>query len=169
MSVGVNIQILVETKSVFKNGFLFAKPRQSIPKMKVLYNTSYGGFRFSEEFVEEYNKRYPDSKIPTWAYNLSRTEPNAIALFEEKGSDWSSNMCSKIAVEEIPDDVEYRIDEYDGMEAVIWDIPKDQIIEDLMDIVKGRKKLENTSKFTQMMLQSDLRPYQLRKKLTSSS
>ena len=135
--------------------------------MKVLYNTCYGGFSFSQEFIEEFNKRHPDRK-PLTKWNADRTDRDIIALFEEKGFEWSSGNCALLDIEEIPDDVEYHIEEYDGMESVAWDIPKDEIIKDLMDIIKGRKKEDETSKFTQMMLQKDMASWQLRSTLISS-
>ena len=137
--------------------------------MKVLYNTCYGGFNFSKQFVEEFNKRHPDRPKKLEEWHDERIDPDVIALYEEKGSDWSSGACSKLDMDEIPDDVEFRIREYDGMESVSWSIPKDEIIKDLMDILKGRKKDTEVSKFTQMMLQKDLTPYQLRKEITTSS
>lgn len=137
--------------------------------MKVLYNTRYGGFSFSKEFVEEFNKRHPDRKPSLTKWNADRTDPDIIALFEEMGSEWSSGRCAILAIEEIPDDVEYDIHEYDGQEDVTWDIPKDKIIDDLMDILKGRKKLEETSKFTQMMFEKNFNPLQLRLHLITSS
>lgn len=141
----------------------------SIKQMKVLYNTCYGGFNFSKQFVEEFNKRHPDRPKKLEEWHDERIDPDVIALYEEKGSDWSSGACSKLDMDEIPDDVEFRIREYDGMESVSWSIPKDEIIKDLMDILKGRKKDTEVSKFTQMMLQKDLTPYQLRKEITTSS
>lgn len=142
----------------------------TIHTMKVLYNACYGGFNFSKQFVEEFNARHPDrpKKLETW-YEGERTDPGIIALFEEKGSVWSSGAYAKLDVEEIPDDVEFHIREYDGMEGVAWSIPKDEIIQDLMDIIKGRKKEEETSKFTQMMIQKDLTPYQLHFAIKSTS
>ena len=137
--------------------------------MKVLYNTCYGGFNFSERFVDEFNKRHPDRPKKLESWHDERTDPDVIALFEEKGSAWSSGVCSNLDMEEIPDDVEFRIREYDGMESVSWTIPKDEIIQDLMDIIKGRKKDTDVSKFTQMMLQKDLTPYQLRSEINSAS
>ena len=137
--------------------------------MKVLYNTCYGGFNFSERFVDEFNKRHPDRPKKLEPWHDERTDLDVIALFEEKGSAWSSGVCSNLDMEEIPDDVEFRIREYDGMESVSWTIPKDEIIQDLMDIIKGRKKDTDVSKFTQMMLQKDLTPYQLRSEINSAS
>jgi hypothetical protein len=137
--------------------------------MKILYNTCYGGFNFSKQFVKEFNDRHPDRPKKLEEWNEERTDPDVIALFEEKGSVWSSGAYSNLDIEEIPDDVEFRIREYDGMESVSWTIPKDEIIQDLMDIIKGRKKEDETSKFTQMMIQKDLTPYQLRSEINSTS
>lgn len=137
--------------------------------MKVLYNTCYGGFNFSKQFVEEFNKRHPDRPKKLEEWHEERIDPNIIALFEEKGSVWSSGAYAKLDMDEIPDDVEFRIHEYDGMEAVAWSIPKDEIIQDLLDILKERKKEEETSKFTQMMIQNDLTPYQLYFAIKSTS
>jgi hypothetical protein len=137
--------------------------------MKILYNTCYGGFNFSKQFVKEFNERHPDRPKKLEEWNDERTDPDVIALFEEKGSAWSSGAYSNLDIEEIPDDVEFRIREYDGMESVSWTIPKDEIIQDLMDIIKGRKKETEVSKFTQMMLQKDLTPYQLRSEINSTS
>lgn len=112
--------------------------------------------------MEEFNKRHPDRPKKLEEWHDERTDPDIIALYEEKGSDWSSGAFSKLNMQEIPNDVEFRIREYDGMEGVAWSIPKDEIIQDLMDILKGRKKETDVSKFTQLMLQKDLDPYQLR-------
>lgn len=137
--------------------------------MKVLYNTCYGGFNFSKQFVEEFNKRHPDRPKKLEKWHDERIDPDIIALYEEKGSVWSSGVCSNLDIEEIPDDVEFRIREYDGMESVSWSIPKDEIIQNLLDILKGRKKEDETSKFTQLMIRKDLTPYQLRNEINSTS
>jgi hypothetical protein len=137
--------------------------------MKVLYNTCYGGFNFSNEFTEEFNNRNTERLTPLETRHEERTDPSVIALFEEKGSEWSSGRHSKLDIIEIPDDVEFTVEEYDGIETISWSIPKDEIIKDLLDIIKGRKKEEDTSKFTQMMLQNDFTPQQVREHILSSS
>ena len=136
--------------------------------MKVLYNTCYGGFNLSDEFVKEFEKRHPEKKLESW-WGKQRSDPDVIALFEEMGTEKSSGYCSKIEIEEIPDDVEYHIREYDGMEGVSWSIPKDKIIQDLLDILKGRKKENEISKFTKILIEKDLTPLELRTQLTTSS
>jgi hypothetical protein len=132
--------------------------------MKVLYNAKYGGFSFSDAFLDEFKKRHPEKK-----WSVERTDPDVIALFEELGCDKSSGYCADLRIEEIPDDVEFEIDEYDGMETVCWDVPKDLIIQDLLDMIKGRKKWDNTSKFTQLLLEKDCSTYGLREIILAMS
>ena len=136
--------------------------------MKVLYNTCYGGFNFSNKFVAEFNRRFPDKAITSYDEGC-RSDPDAVALFEELGSEESSGHYAELSVMEIPDDVNWSIREYDGRESVQWDIPNDRIIQDLMDILKGRKKETEVSKFTQMMIQKDLTPCELRRVINSTS
>ena len=135
--------------------------------MKVLYNDCYGGFGFSEEFVKEFNKRYPEKKIHR--YSRERVDPDIIALVEEMGLNKSSGVCAKIRIQEIPDDVEYDIHEYDGEETVSWHVPNVEVIQDLLDMVKGRKKEEETSKFTQLLLKEDCSMYTLRRRILEAS
>jgi hypothetical protein len=85
------------------------------------------------------------------------------------GSDESSGYCANLQIEKIPDDVEFEIGEYDGMETVGWDVPKDAILQDLVDMLKGRKKEEDTSKFTQMLLREDCSMYRLRQLVSDAS
>jgi hypothetical protein len=47
-----------------------------------------------------------------------RSDPKLIQVIEELGSEKASGSCAKIALVEIPDDVEFTIEEYDGLEHV---------------------------------------------------
>ena len=125
--------------------------------MKVLINCSYGGFGVSEEFEEELDKRYTER---TWNHYDDwdcRSDPVLIALVEE----WeAAGKCyagdrSSIHIVEFPDGMEFTITEYDGSEDLKWELPTNTIVKDLMDIAKGRKKEEETSKFTQMLLKEE--------------
>lgn len=83
--------------------------------MKILINKCFGGFEFSDEFIEEYTKRTGTS----FYYNSNyRTANNIIELFEELGSKRSSSKLSKLKLVEIPDDVEWEVQEYDGNEWI---------------------------------------------------
>lgn len=84
--------------------------------MKILINKCYGGFGYSTEFRCEYLKR-TGIEIPLYSDDL-RSDPTIISLFEELGSERSSGNYSRLKLIEIPDDVEYSIEEYDGKEWV---------------------------------------------------
>lgn len=62
-----------------------------------------------------------DSKHPDvywYSGNLERNDPILVRVVEELGSDKASGTCSKLEVVEIPDGVQWVIEEYDGMERV---------------------------------------------------
>ena len=111
----------------------------------------------TSEFREEFKKRHPTKELSKYFWNsyLCRSDPDVVALFEEWGSERCSDAYADIKVDEIPDGTEFEIQEYDGQEGVRWSIPNDQIIQDLMDVIKGRKKENEVSKFTQTMLEND--------------
>lgn len=81
--------------------------------MKIIINCSYGGFQLSDEAVRLMEGKW-DSNYPT------RRDPNLIALIEEIGSKRVSNH-SNLRVVEIPDEAtDWRLEEYDGWESVIY-------------------------------------------------
>lgn len=47
-----------------------------------------------------------------------RTDPDLIKVIEELGSEKASGACAKIKIVEIPDDVAWEIDDYDGIESI---------------------------------------------------
>lgn len=51
------------------------------------------------------------------ASDADRTDPDLVRVVEELG-EAANTRFSKLEVVEIPDDVEYRIDEYDGSETI---------------------------------------------------
>ena len=92
---------------------------------KVLFNDCYGGFDFSAAFMKEYEKRTGAPLEVLGAYvrvgaNSIRCDPTAIALFEEKGSEWCSGPYSSLAIREFPIVFAqyWEIEEYDGNEHV---------------------------------------------------
>lgn len=61
---------------------------------------------------------YAKSNAMCWShYDIERNDPLLIQVVEEMG-DNASNRFSALKVVEIPDDVEWQIDEYDGLEWV---------------------------------------------------
>lgn len=128
---------------------------------KVLYNDTYGGFRFSAQFVKEYENRFgPCSRF---CFADLRDDANAIALFEELGSEASSHKHSKLKCFEYPDHFKYKIDEYDGKETVYTkpDIP-DVVIDDLLWLAR-KASVDNSERtmhnVTKDMLASNCNTY----------
>lgn len=90
--------------------------------MKVVKNVCFGGFGLSdmalarlsnitgktvEQCYEDYN----------WGGDDCRTAPELVQVVEELG-DKANGPYSKLEVVEIPDDVEWYIDDYDGIETI---------------------------------------------------
>ena len=50
-------------------------------------------------------------------YDTDRTDSDLIAVIEELGDD-ASGSCSALSIVDIPDDIEWEISNYDGMETI---------------------------------------------------
>lgn len=53
-----------------------------------------------------------------WYPTIERGDPDLLAVIDEMGCEAASDSMAKLRVVEIPDGVEWEIDEYDGMERV---------------------------------------------------
>jgi hypothetical protein len=106
--------------------------------MKVIINSDYGGFSLSDEAIEEYAIRKgitlirdlsDKSRNSSYYFNsvepnnlfcereIDRSDPTLVAVVEilkEK----ANGFCASLKVVEIPDDVNWYVEEYDGMEWV---------------------------------------------------
>lgn len=116
--------------------------------MKIVINSCYGGFSLSHEAVLAYAKRkgitlYFENElnflthyytIPIKEYNalqddeeqnkhyfscryIERNDPDLVAVVEELGNK-ANGSHAELRIVEIPDDVDWDIDEYDGREHV---------------------------------------------------
>lgn len=112
--------------------------------MKVVINRCYGGFGLSHKAVLRYAelkgiKVYPEenkwgrytywttenkvkrennySEYSIYDRDISRNDPDLVQVVEELRSEASDNLAD-LRIVEIPDDVEWEIDDYDGMESV---------------------------------------------------
>jgi hypothetical protein len=117
--------------------------------MKVLINSCYGGFGLSDEAFEKFLDRkgiawekqegeYGDMEyyhaghlgdddhyLHDRTLTENRADPDLIAVFEEMG-DLANGGYSRLKIVEVPDDVEWTVEEDDGNEWVaekhrIWD------------------------------------------------
>ncbi|WP_462254743.1 hypothetical protein [Ferruginibacter sp.] len=63
----------------------------------------------------EQNKKYDEISLSTRPED--RTDKILIQVIEELGKD-ADGSCASLSIIEIPDDVDWQIDEYDGLESV---------------------------------------------------
>ena len=78
--------------------------------MKVVINRCYGGFGLSEKAMKflGVNSSWPD---------IARNDSKLVECVEKLGEE-ANGMCAELKVVEIPDDVNWEIGEYDGLEWV---------------------------------------------------
>lgn len=85
---------------------------------KILVNKCYGGFNFSDEMKKELGARLGCEILWDDEYAMN---PEAIALFEEHGSEWASGQCAKLKLVELPiKTTDFHINDYDGYESVVY-------------------------------------------------
>lgn len=79
------------------------------------------GSSFSHTLILDLGETF-SGELPAdayWSYyDLERDDPDLISVVEELGEEEASGDCSKLQVVEIPDGIEYEIDDYDGLESI---------------------------------------------------
>lgn len=106
--------------------------------MEVVINRCFGGFGLSRKALEELSKKgiktfkswdslQEDKGKGLWIllnkdefysnFNESRTDSNLIEIVKSLGKE-ANGMCADLEIVEIPDDINYEIDEYDGSESI---------------------------------------------------
>jgi len=83
--------------------------------MKVVINTCYGGFGLSEKANKLYCERKGIEKINEW--EIERNDPVLVQVVEEMGES-AKGAFARLKIVDIPDDVQWGIEEYDGSEWV---------------------------------------------------
>ena len=94
--------------------------------MKVVINKCYGGFGVSKAVYDELGKDwdgygYLNNKtfgIESDNYMAYRSHPDLIAAIEKIGEDEASGRLAKIRIVDIPDGIEWALDNYDGIESI---------------------------------------------------
>lgn len=82
--------------------------------MKIVINRQYGGFDLSEEAMQEYCKRKGLDSIQRW--EIPRDDPTLVELVETMPN--AGGKYSTLKVVEIPDDVDWKLEDYDGLEWI---------------------------------------------------
>ena len=77
--------------------------------MKVVINRCFGGFGLSQEAMKRLGIEYD--------WEISRSDSKLIKVVEELGEK-ANGYCADLKVVEIPDDVEWVIEDYDGIESI---------------------------------------------------
>ena len=80
---------------------------------KVVINVCYGGFGLSPKAIDELGMK--KEEFNSWG--IKRDNPNLVKVVETLGSR-ANGVHAKLRVVEIPDDIEWEIDEYDGQETI---------------------------------------------------
>ena len=83
---------------------------------KIVINTCHGGFGLSAEALNKYRELgITDPNF--YSRNIPRDDAHLIAVVELMGTE-ANNRFSELKIVEIPDDVNWCIEEYDGCEWV---------------------------------------------------
>lgn len=81
--------------------------------MKVVINDCHGGFSLSEKAFEELGLKWEG-----YGYTeLKRNDPKLVACVEKLGKEASGGFA-QLKIVEIPDDVDWYVEDYDGLEWV---------------------------------------------------
>lgn len=94
--------------------------------MKIVINACYGGFALSEEVYKELGIKWDgygclrneDLGIESDNYMAYRADIRLIAAINKVGLKKASGRCSNLSIVEIPSDVTWKIQEYDGYETI---------------------------------------------------
>lgn len=83
--------------------------------MKIAINACYGGFGLSEKAFDLYKEKAQNSI--SYDGDINRADPILIEVIEFLG-DEADTRFSQLKIVEIPDGVDWEIQEYDGFEHV---------------------------------------------------
>jgi hypothetical protein len=82
--------------------------------MKIVINAMYGGYSLSEEAYKELGLKWDGYGF---AFKDDRANPKLVAVVEKLG-DRAGGNATELKVVEIPDGIEWEIEDYDGWEWV---------------------------------------------------
>ena len=82
---------------------------------KIVINAGYGGYGLSLEAYKELGLEWDDFG---YAFGDDRANPKLVRVIEKLGNERSSGFLATLKVVEIPDGIEWEIDDYDGVETI---------------------------------------------------
>jgi hypothetical protein len=84
---------------------------------KIVINDCHGGFGLTDAALEEYKSRKGITDENFFERVIPRDCPVLVAMIEEQGTAVNGDFAD-LKIVEIPDDVNWYIEEYDGLEHV---------------------------------------------------
>jgi hypothetical protein len=85
---------------------------------KIAINRQFGGFGLSREGLFEISKRKGiEIDFILHHFDMNRNDTDLIAVIEEMGQRAAAKSCT-LEIVEIPNGVDWQIEEYDGMEWI---------------------------------------------------
>ena len=85
--------------------------------MRIVINGCYGGFGLSHAAVRRYAKIKSVDVSSVFVRDIKRNDPILVKVVEELGKEADGDHA-RLKTVEIPDDVDWQIEEYDGFEHV---------------------------------------------------
>ena len=88
--------------------------------VRIVYNSSHGGFGISDKASERYWEIKGQPKPNNWwDCDIKRDDPILLQVIDEIGIEAASGQWSDLAITELPRGTKYIVHEYDGLEE-IW-------------------------------------------------
>lgn len=84
----------------------------------IVINRCYGGFNLSQAAEELLAKKKGISLDKFRVFDYTRDDEDLVAVVRELGVEVSSGSHSSLKIVEIPEDVRWYINDYDGMETI---------------------------------------------------
>lgn len=109
-----NIPVWIEDDTKFKSMGLFTV-WTTPPDQRIESKEGEDFYASSMEERQAYNKQYSEQTI--YFRDIPRNDPALVQLVEENAGLYSGR-CAELRVVEIPDNVDYVVEEYDGKEWV---------------------------------------------------
>ena len=107
-------QVWIEDDTKFKSMGLFTVWLVP-PEERLESKEGEAFYQMSLDDRRAYNQKHSEQ---TWYYrDVERNDPILVQVVEEMG-DRAGGRCAELSIVEIPDDVQWVIEEYDGMEHV---------------------------------------------------
>ncbi len=82
---------------------------------KIVINCEFGGFGLGDTAMNELRQRKGNPDLRHW--EIARDDPDLVEIVERMG-ETADGPFAQLKVVEIPDDVKWQVEEYDGREWV---------------------------------------------------